>query len=70
MLVSIINVLIIPKLQYLDDMNRNNDLEELVRKELFISLIYLMDLLTLICIYGMKDVVLKKSYAIKVEMAF
>ena len=70
MFISIGNLMTIPYLQYYDEIENLDLLGSLVRRQMSISIIYLLDIIVLLSIHGIRDVFMKRSWAIRIEIAF
>ena len=71
---SVFNIITVPYLNYLDEMLEETDdwygLKLMLSIQILFSCIYAFDLILMVIVFGVKDVFLKRSYALRLELVF
>ena len=70
MTISIFNLIEIPHLNYYKEIGDDNTLLTSLDYQLKLSIIYFLDLILMILLYGFKTVFLKKTYALRLEVLY
>jgi hypothetical protein len=68
MLISILNMLTIPYLHFYEAVEDHQGVKAVLGIQLFANYIYALDFFLMICIFGMKSILFKRSWALRLEL--
>lgn len=68
MLISIANLITIPYMHYYEGVKDQHGIKKMIGLQLFFNYCYFTDFITMICIFGIKEVLFKRSWALRLEL--
>jgi hypothetical protein len=68
MLISIVNMLTIPYLHYYEAVQDNRGVKTVLALQVFTNYCYFLDFFLMVCIFGLKNILFKRSWALRLEL--